>query len=640
MTDTPASHAFVLPADDSFFQWYTTLRPYLNHFDRVAVIRGPAGNDLNPYRNVTAVNLPNMWLRDDALFHLRRIYPSVVLVDRLDISNTSQLATIINQRIQNNDRYGERARANGVLDERFTLAWATDYRPYDIVQPFTETSTGSASDVLGLEVRCQAGSKVLASATGRITKLWLGEQSDSLRLGKYVQVTTVHQGKQYVVTYAGLSNVNVPLNTTVVVGQKIAEVNSNKFLVIVQGDGGKSGYRLPSIIDPIPLVYIDGLRLRPTGSGLNVRKIPLPTGTILGQLQTFDFVIPRELHGRVINKTGREGEWINLKMPDGRTGFAGAWFLEATQFQKYALDVNPVGVNLDARHPLGRPAPNRLGDIGWVRFGYNVSDNRGSEDIVAAYNRYAPLAEAYTRAGYKVCFTTSHQTYGEAKGFPTWTQMQDENWHVLIDRFAEMMARISQQWAGKGLVHCWQIWNEQDAPIGAIASVPMSPQNYGRMIDRVLPAIKSADSDVSIITGGHTSGPGLGPNYARNAINRTPQGQRLDGVAFHPYGRDVRANSRYGQFGHIDDSVEAYSTVLPSKPLWITEWGVLDRPNDSPTDIANYATNMINHLKARYPGQIATLIWYAWAQGMHNGYGIVDGAERPRPPLTERFLQS
>jgi hypothetical protein len=34
------------------------------------------------------------------------------------------------------------------------------------------------------------------------------------------------------------------------------------------------------------------------------------------------------------------------------------------------------------------------------------------------------------------------------------------------------------------------------------------------------------------------------------------------------------------------------------------------------------------------------MIWYAWAQGMDNGYGLVDGNGNPRPPLTEKYLRS
>lgn len=639
MTDTPASHAFVLPGGSDFFEWYNALRPYLNHFDRVAVVRGSAGTDLNPYRNVTAVNIPTMWLQGDALTHIARIFPSVVLIDKLNVTTPQQLATLMQQRISNNDRYGKREN-NGHLFERFVLSWCTDYRPYDLAQPFTTNPTGSPADVLGLEIVCRPGANVLSGASGKITKLWLGNQSDELRLGKYVQVTTNHYGKQYIVTYAGLSNINMPLHSNVSAGQKIGEVNADKFLVIVQSADGKSGYRIPNIVNPNSLIYIDGLRVHPTGEDLRIRKLPRDDGEIIGALQPSDFVVPREQHGRVLSKTGQEGKWISVRMPDGRNGYVAAWFLEATEFQKFALDVNPVGVNLDANHPLGRPDASKLGDIGWVRFGYNVSNGVGSEDIVAAYNRYAPLAEMYARAGYKVCFTTSHQTYGEAKGFPPWPQMQDDNWRVLSERFADMMGRISQQWAGKGLVHCWQIWNEQDAPIGATSSVPMSPQNYGRMIHKVLPAIKSADSDVYIVTGGHTSGPGLGPDYIRTAIGMTTQGQSLDGIAFHPYGRGTNLSSPYSHFGHIDDSMRAYGQIFPTKPLWITEWGVLDHPNDNPGDIANYATNFINHIKARYPGQVAALIWYAWAQGMHNGFGIVDGNGNVRPPLTDRFLKA
>lgn len=640
MSEKRESHAFVLPGGDDFFQWYNALKPYLGHFEHVAVVRGASGNDLNPYRNVSAVNLPNMWISNDATKHMRRIYPSVVLVDKIDVRTPQQLTTMMQERIANDDRYGRRIN-DGHIDERFVLAWSTDYRPYNLVQPFTTSPTGSAGDVLGLEIEASAGAKVLASADGIVTKQWAGTQSDDLRLGKYVQVVSKHGGKQYTVTYAGLSNVNVPLRTQVTVGEVIGEVDNDKFLVIVQSRSeGKSGYRLPEIVNPNSLIYIDGLRVRPTGNGLRVRKIPTADGEVIGLLQPHDFVVPREQHGRVLAKTGHEGQWINVRMPDGRNGFAAAWFLEATEYQKFALDVNPVGVNLDAIHHLGTPDPSRLGDIGWVRFGYNVSNNSGSEDINAAFNRYAPLAEQYVRAGYKVCFTTSHQTYGEGKGFPPWPQMHDANWGALIDRFSEMMTRIAQQWANRGLVHCWQIWNEQDAPIGAVASVPMSPENYGRMIDKVLPAIKSSDSTAFVITGGHTSGPGLGPRYIRTAIDVTPEGQRLDGVAFHPYGRGTNLDSPYSHFGHIDQSIRAFSEIFPSKPLWITEWGVLDRPHDNPSDIANYAINFINHLKVRYPGQIAAMIWYAWAQGMHNGYGLVDANNVPRQPLAERFLQS
>lgn len=631
-----SSHAFVLP-DDHFFDWYRALRPYLDHFERVAVVRGIGGNDLNPYRHVSAVTVKHMWIRDDPHLHIRRIYPSVVLIDEVHATTPHMLAEQMQTRIANDDRFGK-LEPSAHLHERFVIGWATRHRPYRIVRPFTTVPSGDIRDVLGLEIASQAGSKVFAARGGTVSKQWNGTESDALQLGKYVQIVTKHQGEQYTITYAGLSNINVPLHVRVEQGQEIGIAKDDHFSVIVQATTGLSGYRLPNIVNPNTLIYIDDLRVRPIGSGLRVRNIPTVNGGIIGMIQPHDYIIPREPHGRVLAKTGVEGKWINIRLPDGRTGYTAAWFLEATEFRRFALDINPVGVNLDIRHPLGKPEPHRLGKLGWLRFGYNVSNRVGSEDIQAAYERYAPAIERYVEAGYRICFTTSHQTYGEAQGFPVWRDMTDTHWQTLIQRFADMMARIARQWAGTGFVSCWQIWNEQDAPIGAEASVPMSAKNYGRMLDQVIPAIRATDQAAYLISGGLTSGPTLGAAYIRRAINSTARGQQLDGIAFHPYGRGTNLNSVYAHFGHIDDSIRAYGQVFPDKPLWITEWGVLNRPQDNPTDIANYALNMINYLKARYSSKIAALIWYAWAQGMHNGYGIVDQHSRARYPLTERFL--
>jgi len=631
MTETPISHAFVLP-DRDFHTWRQALLPYLEKFKRVVLVRDPAGNDLNPYRNVSAVTSPNTWLRDDPLFHIRRIYPSVVRVDVVQATTPQQLQAALQERIARNDRFGETLNNGAHLSDRFVLAWPTRYRPIRIVSFFNARASGNENSVAGIDIASSNNVKVIAAVAGKVTRQWAAERPDERKLGKYVQVTTQHAGQTYMVTYANLGSVDVPLHSEVQVGDVIGKAGGEHFTLILQSS---------DMLDPTEYLYVDALRVRPTVQGLRVRTIPGLDGQIMGQIDPWDLIISKEMHGRTIRKAGIEGEWLRIRLPDGRNGYSAAWFLEATTNERLFLGVNPVGVNLDQLHPLGAPDASRLGDIGWVRFGYNVSNNRGSEDIAHTFERYAPLAERYVNAGYKVLFTTSHQTYGEGKAeFWPWPQMSDDKWRRLTERFADMMGRISQQWAGRGLVHCWQVWNEQDAPIGAVASVPMSAENYGRMLAQVVPAIRSADHDVFVISGGHTAGPTLGSVYAKSAIRSLTAAALPDGVAFHPYGRGTNTDSIYARFGHIDESVQAFSEVLPGKAVWITEWGILDRPDDSPGDIANYATNFISYLKARYPAQIATMIWFAWAQGMHNGYGIVDTANNPRPPLTERFLQA
>lgn len=641
MPEQPISHAFVVP-DRDFEAWFNVLRSYLKTFERVAVVRSPAGNDLNRYRVVTAVQAPLTWFQDDAHAHIRRIYPSVVTIDLIKAETPEQLAPILAQRIIQKDRYGEKNNNPDHIFTRFVFEWPTSYRPMVLKDTFNEVPVnGEANESIDIQTREDAD--VICGADGTVTAM--KGAGNNLGYRRFLQVTSNVEGKVYVTTYEGIKNLKVAAGQKVKVGDVMAKCLSGRLRIMVQNPpNGVNTFALPNIVDPTDHIYVQGLRLRPIADGLRVRSLPSLEGNVVGQIYTWDLVEPLEHQGRVITKVGVEDKWIKIRMLDGTEGYCAAWYLEAmtkAEGSEVFPGVNPVGVNLDIYHNLGKPDPSRLGEIGWVRFGYNVSNNTGSEDINAALQRYLPLMERYRKAGFHVVFTTSHQTYGEGKiQYWPWPDMNDAKWVQLIDRFSDMMYNIARQWAGRDLVSAWQVWNEQDAPIGATSSVPMLVHNYTRMFARTYQAIRSADRDVLILTGGHTGGPGNGANYARQLVAGLPSSAKPDGIAFHPYGRGVSDHPIYAVFGHIDDSIKAYSAVMPDKPLWITEWGVLDRPGDSPADIEKYASSFIRYLKARYPGKIAAMIWYAWAQGMHNGYGIVDGSGNARPPLTNNFLSS
>jgi hypothetical protein len=389
-----------------------------------------------------------------------------------------------------------------------------------------------------------------------------------------------------------------------------------------------------------------GLFARPTANGIRIRRQPVD-GETLGYVDKQTVLEVLEDPAQARAKIGTEGQWVRVRTLTGLEGFTAAWFLTLTDAPRAMLalrGVNPVGVNLDQFHAQGTPDPARLAGLGWVRFGYNVSMGRGSQDIAAAYNLYAPLAERYARAGLKVMFTFTHQTYGEGRDeFWPWPQMTDDKWRRLTDRFSEMVGRIVRQFAPNGTVTCWQVWNEQDAPIGAAASVPMSPQNYAHLLGRTLQAIRAAQPDALVISGGHTGGPGPGSTYARQtlqALRHTfPPEVLPDGIAAHPYGRGARPFTRYANFGDLRDELNAYLAVLPDRPLWLSEWGALDKEGDNPADITQYAVEFVELINREYAGKVAAILWYAWAMGMHNGYGLVGRDDRPIAPLYERFLK-
>ncbi|MEZ4667644.1 MAG: cellulase family glycosylhydrolase [Anaerolineae bacterium] len=290
-------------------------------------------------------------------------------------------------------------------------------------------------------------------------------------------------------------------------------------------------------------------------------------------------------------------------------------------------------------HPLGKPGADRLKGTGWVRFAYSVSMNRGSTDLDAAYNFYAPHIERYSKAGLKVILVLTHQTYGEGAGY-VWPQMDTNKWRELTGRFADFARRIAARFVGKDQIAAYQIWNEQDTPMNvANAAVPMSPTDYGYLLSESIKAIRAVDTKTPIITGGHVGGPFLGANYARAAISVMPSTIRPDAIACHSYGRGPVGN-KYSPFGSIDEDVDAYSKVMQGAHVWITEWGVLDRPNDPPNDVADYAVGFVNRLKTLYSGKVACAVWYGWADTMHNGYGLVNRSDQPKQPFYDRFLRA
>jgi murein DD-endopeptidase MepM/ murein hydrolase activator NlpD len=632
------SHALVLP-DQNFLDWYRAAEPYTQKFARVAVVRSPAGNDLNRFRNITAVQAPNVWLNNNAVQHIRRVYPNVVRVDVITAQTPEQLKTALQLRINANDRYGETMNADKHIDDRFVLTWPSLALPARVPLPFNTDLDGRKHE--GMDIYAPPGTTIRAPVGGTIALVV--DQPTLLGYGRYVQISSIFGTTSYLITLARLTDIKVKRGQQIAQGTVIGLSDSQSIKLVVQQPGqGLSGYYLPNIVNPTGMIYWDNLRLQPTGDNLRVREKPGTQYPIVTQVGTADRLETLETHGRTLVKVGQNEQWINVRAPSGQTGYAAAWFLEAIS-PDIIDSIRLPGVNLDIMHSLGKPTPDRLGKISWVRFPYNVSFNPnngsyGNTDLNATFKLYKPYIERYARAGYKVMLVFTHQTYGEGAGF-NWNQMNSDRWRALTIKLAEMIRAIAGQYVNQNLVHAYQIWNEQDAPHGAGSSVPMPAGNYAFMLSESIRAIRAVDTKTKIITGGHTGGPSNGATYARQTIAALPANVRPDGIATHPYGRGPNTSSPYAIFGHIDDEIRAFTQIMPSKQIWITEWGVLDRAGDSPAAIADYAGTFLNHIKTRFPTQVETAIWYAWAQGMHNGYGLVGTDDKPRQPLYDRVLK-
>ncbi len=633
MATQPISHALVLP-DADFLNWYKAAEPYTKAFEKVAVVRSPKGNDLNRFRNVTAVQAPGVWVNNDALNHIRRVYPMVVRVDVIRAGTPGELAGILAGRITGQDRYGEKQPPPHLYD-RFILDWPSEARPARITRAFDHSVEGRRNE--GIDIYAPKNTVIRAAAAGTVTTV--SRQPNALGYGQYVQIASQVGGVNYIVTYGQLEDIRVSMGQTVKAGDAIGESGwDTSIKVVVQQPGaGLSGYNLPNVVDPTMMVYWSGLRLKITTTSLRIRERPGTEFAILGQLRPFEKIESLEPHGRTLLKVGQADQWIKVRSPGGIEGFSSAEFLIADETEPIQAG-NMTGINLDLLHPLGKPAPERMKGVGWVRFAYSVSMGRGATDLDAAYNLYAPYIERYAKAGLSVVVVLTHQTFGEGAGYH-WPSMDAAKWREFTARWVDVVKKVVARFAGKKWVTAYQIWNEQDTPPGpAVAAVPMPATSYAHLLSEGIKAIRAIDPTVKIFTGGHISGGnGAGGAYARQTIAALPATVRPDAIACHSYGRGP-TESPYSPFGPIDDDVEAYGKVLPGAPIIITEWGVLDLPNEPASRVADYAVGFVSRLKRLYSGKVSGAIWYAWADGMHNGYGLVNTRDQPKSPLYERFL--
>jgi murein DD-endopeptidase MepM/ murein hydrolase activator NlpD len=639
MTTSPISHALVLP-DRDFTTWYRATETYLRTFERVVVVRSPAGNDLNRYRDVSAVQVPGVWINNDALSHIRRAYPSVVRIDVIRATTADMLKQMLEERARRNDRFGEWLN-DGHISDRFILRWTSDAQPARIVRAFNLDLGGGRRNE-GIDVFTAPSTNIRAAAEGTVT-LIQRQPNAALNYGQYVQVTTLFNNQTHVLTYTHLADISVSIGQRLRVGDVIGTAAGAFSRLVVQRPGsGSTGYVLPDVVNPTNMIYWESLRLRPTVDGLRVRERPGTESRAIAQVYVLDTLETLEMHGRTLQKLGESNSWLRVRTPNRLEGFVAGWFLQTIPPDQLTGNLN--GMNLDLRHVRGAPAPERLKGLGWLRLPYKATPSQGFRTLGDAHAFYQPRLEAYARAGYRNMVILTHQTFGEGAGYvwPNMYQADRGKWRDYVPQFVEVCRQIAERYANRNLVHSYQIWNEQDTPFEfAQAAVPILPEDYAYMLTEAIKAIRSVDQQAKIITGGHMSGPFTGANYARATIAAMPSGIRPDGIACHSYGRGAPDSpERFRHFGLIDEDINRYGAILRNVPIWITEYGVLDHPEIPATEVADYGTSFIRYLRANYSRRVATAMWYAWADGMHNGYGLVSESDQPKQPLHDRYLRA
>lgn len=216
------------------------------------------------------------------------------------------------------------------------------------------------------------------------------------------------------------------------------------------------------------------------------------------------------------------------------------------------------------------------------------------------------------------------------------------------DPYAQFLSVAVARYAPKG-VHLWEVWNEPnlDGPWPG-----PDPVAYARLLKAAYPAIKAADPEAVVITGGlasvENSGPLLGPKKHISAADfvRTlyeeGAGQSFDALGFHPYSYPKLPSEPDGWIGWnlmtgpVRKVMEENGDA--DKRIWLTEFGAPSNAAESGvTEEAQAAMLTDAHGLAAALPYAGPLFWYSYrdlgtdASDNEDWFGLLraDGARKP-----------
>jgi len=326
-----------------------------------------------------------------------------------------------------------------------------------------------------------------------------------------------------------------------------------------------------------------------------------------------------------------------------------------------------IGLNIDIGNLRGNPTISELHETlktQTVRYTYRDGSSGNTPDG-NQLNLYRQKISALAEVGVSSLLILTNESL---PGNPA-SSASDGEWDSYIARLAgraKQLAEAFKQWKP-----AFQIWNEPDYLEPHPGYDPtLRPTVFAKMLRACYQAIKAADVNLVVVTGGLNSGQ---PSWLQQVIT-TVGNLYADAVAIHPYGQRPEPNwpdSSWG-FGYIGDLIGAYQQVT-STPLWITEIGVntggavtsltgnqrrhllLPPPSSASQEEADsegslaedslvetasnqlqgdYLSRFYTIMIQRYANVVQRVYWFCYADGMVPPFGLLDINGTPKPAYT------
>ena len=192
----------------------------------------------------------------------------------------------------------------------------------------------------------------------------------------------------------------------------------------------------------------------------------------------------------------------------------------------------------------------------------------------------------------------------------------------------------------RGRIHYYALWNEQD--IDYWNPLP-NPEDYGRLLKAVIPAVHGADPQAKVIYGGQADPT---REFARRALDACDCAAGIDVFAYHTYpgyGQNLNPESMdYGAYGDespakLREMVRAYPGIRPNIPFWDDEFNSIPAwPGSDESVQSKYIPRGMIYNWAR---GVRTFVWLLTAATDGNEYddfGFIHGLRHLPDDFTPR----
>ncbi len=197
---------------------------------------------------------------------------------------------------------------------------------------------------------------------------------------------------------------------------------------------------------------------------------------------------------------------------------------------------------------------------------------------------------------------------------PAWARppgTDDKHPPIDDEGFAEFAAAAVARYGPSG-VRAWEVWNEPNSAL--FWSTGPDPAGYGRLLRATAAAIRSADPDATIVSGGLAPGLDrpddgwLSPETFLDELVRAGALVDVDAVGVHPYSYPARPfdpdSAAWNTFLRLPALYELIAeTGAGPTCLWITEYGAPTGDHDRAVSESEQAAMLVESLDAadRWP---------------------------------------